>query len=36
MLRLVSMNKRDDLTEAATDYALAHGLIGLSLRPLAA
>src|SRR5215210_24041 len=36
MLRLVSMNKRDDLTEAATDYALTHGLIGLSLRPLAA
>lgn len=30
------MNKRDELTEAATDYALAHGLIGLSLRPLAA
>jgi AcrR family transcriptional regulator len=30
------MSKRDDLTEAATDYALAHGLIGLSLRPLAA
>src|SRR4051794_11246311 len=36
MLRLVTMTKRDDLTEAATDYALAHGLIGLSLRPLAA
>ena len=30
------MTKRDDLTEAATDYVLAHGLIGLSLRPLAA
>jgi AcrR family transcriptional regulator len=30
------MNKRDELTEAATDYALDHGLIGLSLRPLAA
>ena len=30
------MTKRDELTEAATDYALAHGLIGLSLRPLAA
>jgi len=30
------MSKRDDLTQAATDYALAHGLIGLSLRPLAA
>lgn len=30
------MNRRDELTEAATDYALAHGLIGLSLRPLAA
>ncbi len=30
------MSKREDLVEAATDYALAHGLIGLSLRPLAA
>lgn len=30
------MNKREDLTQAATDYALDHGLIGLSLRPLAA
>lgn len=30
------MTKRDDLTEAATDYVLEHGLIGLSLRPLAA
>lgn len=30
------MTKRDELTDAATDYALAHGLIGLSLRPLAA
>jgi len=28
--------RREDLTEAATDYVLAHGLIGLSLRPLAA
>lgn len=28
--------RRTQLTEAATDYALAHGLIGLSLRPLAA
>ena len=28
--------RREDLAEAATDYALAHGLIGLSLRPLAA
>ena len=28
--------RRDELAEAATDYALAHGLIGLSLRPLAA
>ena len=32
----MTMTKRDDLTEAATDYALEHGLIGLSLRPLAA
>ncbi|MEV7397614.1 TetR/AcrR family transcriptional regulator [Aeromicrobium sp. NPDC092404] len=30
------MTKRDDLTEAATDYVLEHGLIGLSLRPMAA
>lgn len=27
---------REDLLERATDYVLAHGLIGLSLRPLAA
>jgi AcrR family transcriptional regulator len=27
--------RRDELAEGATDYALAHGLIGLSLRPLA-
>jgi AcrR family transcriptional regulator len=32
----MAMTKREELTEAATDYALAHGLIGLSLRPLAA
>lgn len=30
------LSKREQLTERATDYALAHGLIGLSLRPLAA
>ena len=30
------MSKRDELAEQATDYALEHGLIGLSLRPLAA
>jgi AcrR family transcriptional regulator len=30
------MGKRDELAEQATDYALEHGLIGLSLRPLAA
>jgi AcrR family transcriptional regulator len=30
------MSKRDELAEQATDYALDHGLIGLSLRPLAA
>ncbi|NUR06176.1 MAG: TetR/AcrR family transcriptional regulator [Nocardioidaceae bacterium] len=30
------MSKRDDLAEQATDHALEHGLIGLSLRPLAA
>jgi AcrR family transcriptional regulator len=28
--------RRDELANAATDYALDHGLIGLSLRPLAA
>jgi len=28
--------RRDALAEAATDYVLDHGLIGLSLRPLAA
>ena len=28
--------RRAALAEAATDYALEHGLIGLSLRPLAA
>ena len=27
--------RREELAEAATDYALEHGLIGLSLRPLA-
>ena len=27
--------RRDELAEAATDYVLEHGLIGLSLRPLA-
>jgi AcrR family transcriptional regulator len=30
------MTRRDELTEAAADYLLDHGLIGLSLRPLAA
>ena len=28
--------RRAQLAEAATDYVLEHGLIGLSLRPLAA
>ena len=28
--------KREELAQAATDYVLAHGLVGLSLRPLAA
>jgi AcrR family transcriptional regulator len=27
--------RREELAEAATDYALEHGLVGLSLRPLA-
>lgn len=30
------MSRRDDLAEAATDDVLEHGLLGLSLRPLAA
>lgn len=29
-------SRRDQLAEAATDYVLSHGLIGLSLRPMAA
>jgi AcrR family transcriptional regulator len=29
-------SRREELAQAATDYVLAHGLIGLSLRPLAA
>src|SRR3954452_24016846 len=29
-------DRRQELAEAATDYVLEHGLIGLSLRPLAA
>jgi AcrR family transcriptional regulator len=28
--------RRDEVAEAATDYVLEHGLVGLSLRPLAA
>jgi AcrR family transcriptional regulator len=28
--------RRDEVTAAATDYVLEHGLVGLSLRPLAA
>ncbi|MEZ0579310.1 TetR/AcrR family transcriptional regulator [Nocardioides sp. MH1] len=31
-----SSERREEWTPAATDYVLAHGLIGLSLRPLAA
>jgi AcrR family transcriptional regulator len=34
MVRVTS--RRDALAAAATDYALEHGLVGLSLRPLAA
>ena len=30
------MTRRDELAEAATDYVLEHGIIDLSLRPLAA
>lgn len=29
------MNRREELVAGATDYALEHGLVGLSLRPLA-
>lgn len=32
----MSVTRREELAVRATDYALAHGLIGLSLRPLAA
>ena len=30
------MARREEIAEAATDYVLEHGLIGLSLRPMAA
>jgi AcrR family transcriptional regulator len=30
------VTRREELAEAATDYVLQHGIIGLSLRPLAA
>jgi len=30
------VNRREELVSGATDYALDHGLVGLSLRPLAA
>lgn len=30
------MNRRDELLEAVTDHVLEHGLIGLTLRPVAA
>jgi AcrR family transcriptional regulator len=30
------MTRRDELLESAADYVLQHGLIGMSLRPLAA
>lgn len=30
------MSRREELLDAATDHVLAHGLIGLTLRPLAA
>ena len=29
-------SRRDEVAEAATDYVLEHGLVGLSLRPMAA
>jgi AcrR family transcriptional regulator len=31
----VAVTRREELAEGATDYALEHGLVGLSLRPLA-
>jgi hypothetical protein len=30
------MSRHDDLLDRVTDYVLEHGLIGLTLRPLAA
>ena len=36
MLHWPFASRRDDLAEAATDDVLEHGLLGLSLRPLAA
>ena len=33
---MVESARRVELAEAATDHALEHGLIGLSLRPVAA
>jgi AcrR family transcriptional regulator len=30
------VSRHDDLAEQATDYVLAHGIVGLTLRPLAA
>src|SRR3954453_4161796 len=32
----MAANQREELLERATDHVLAHGLIGLSLRPVAA
>ncbi len=29
-------SRRDEVAQAATDYVLEHGLVGLSLRPMAA
>src|SRR5215831_14711728 len=36
MFASVSTPRRQDLTAATLDYVLRHGLLGLSLRPLAA
>lgn len=33
---MAGMDRRDELLEQVTDHVLAHGLIGLTLRPLAA
>jgi AcrR family transcriptional regulator len=36
LVRVTSVDRRADLADRALDYVLAHGLLGMSLRPLAA